>query len=161
MQINIQLKGDILKKLPSVSAFATQKLRDGVIKASTLLQEDSIRNAPSSTGTLRRSIRREIFGQGLSAVIFPSVDYAVKLHGDGSRQRSSPFTIPAREAQEGGTLYRWAKKKGMNPWAIRASIAKRGIRLNPWMYETSKQDEPKVEEIFKIALGEIASSMAD
>lgn len=155
------MKGELLRKLPAISQNALKELQTGVIRASTLLLEDSVKNAPSSTGTMRRSIRREIFGGGLSATIFPTVDYALRLHGDGSRSRSRPFTIPSSEAQPGGSLYRWAKKKGLNPYAVRASIKKKGISLNPWMFETSKSDEKQVEEIFGGALKNIAAQMAD
>lgn len=161
MNISIQMKGDLLKKLPSIGQKALKELQAGVIKASTLLMEDAVQNAPSSTGTLRRGIRREIFGGGLSATIFPTSDYAVRLHGDGVKKRSAPFTIPGKEALPGGTLYRWAKKKGINPWAVRGAIKKKGMALNPWMFETSKKDEKKVEEIFRGTLKNVAAQMAD
>lgn len=161
MNLNVRIEGKILDKLKTAPKSVRSDIKAGVLTASTLLMEASIRNAPASTGNLRKGIRRELSGSGLSASIFPTADYAFRIHGDGERQRSEPFWIPSREAQPGGTLYRWAKKKGMNPWAVRAAIAKRGIKLNPWLFKTSQQNEGKVEEIFSRVLDKIAGSLAD
>lgn len=163
MEIKIQIKGDILKKLKSASKDVRDIVVDGIRDASTLLMEDSIRNAPASTGNLRKSIRREIDERGLRATIFPSAKYGFFLHGpiDKSRERSKPFMIPAKEARAGGTLYRWAKKKGMNPWAVRASIAKKGIKFNPFLTKTAEADQGKVRDIFKRTLNQIAAHLAD
>ena len=32
-------------------------------------------------------------------------------------------------------LKKWARIRGVNPWAVRASIAKKGTKANPWMSE--------------------------
>ena len=159
MELSVKLEGRVLEKLKNAPETTKNEIRKGVLDASTLLLEQSVRNAPSSTGTLRKSMRRDIATGGLRATIFPSVDYAFGLHGDGTKPRSNPFFIPSREAREGGSLYRWAKKKGMNPWAVRASIARKGIKHNPWLFETSQQNEGKVKDIFVSVVNRIARSL--
>jgi hypothetical protein len=69
--------------------------------------------------------------------------------------------IPAREAKEGGTLYRWAKKKGMNPWAVRASIAKKGVKRNRYLKRAADGSTLGVRSIFEDALGKLAASFGD
>ena len=159
----MQLQGEILKKIKIADKTSRSVFQDAMRDASTLVMESTIRTAPGSTGTLRKSIRREISGSGLQAAIFPVVEYGVFLHGpfEGSGGRSRPFTIPAREAQEGGTLYRWAKKKGMNPWAVRASIKKRGIKFNPFLKKAADESENGVQAIFEKSISDLAAKLAD
>ena len=159
----MKLEGPILAKLQRASITAKNAVVDAMRDASTFVMEAAIRETPASTGNLRKSIRREIDKGGLRAFIFPAVDYGVALHGpfEGSAGRSKPFLIPAREAQAGGTLYRWAKKKGMNPWAVRASIAKKGIKFNPFLKRAADASEGGVKLIFEKALAGIANGLAD
>lgn len=159
MELTVKIEGQLRKKLAQAPSIVKSEVQRGVEDASTLLMEESIKTAPKSSSVMSRSIRREL--SDLKAVIFPTVDYAFFLHGDETRERSAPFLIPAKEATEGGTLYRWAKKKGMNPWAVRASIAKRGIKHNPWLFKTAKANEGKVKEIFGGVLEKISVALGD
>ncbi|HOB89786.1 MAG TPA: hypothetical protein PKG74_00435 [Candidatus Colwellbacteria bacterium] len=163
MELKLQLEGDVLKKIKVANEKTRQLFKDAVRDGSTLMMESAIRSTPASTGNLRKSIRREISGSGLRATIFPSVVYGAFLHGEfqGGPAYSKPFTIPAREAREGGTLYRWAKKKGLNPYAVRASIAKKGIKHNPFLKAAAEESTPGVQAIFERALDKLAASLGD
>lgn len=164
MELKLEIDGKVLEKL-KIADRTTRAIFQGAVRdGSTLMHEQAIRTAPASTGNLRKSIRREISGSGLRAEIFPSVVYAASLHGsfDGN---DGPFTpprhIPAREAREGGTLYRWAKKKGMNPWAVRASIAKKGVKRNRYLKKSADESTPGVQVIFEKALDSLATTLGD
>lgn len=161
MELRVQLHGDVLKKLAVAGPKAKSAIIDGVADASKLLWNRAITTAPASTGNLRKSIRRDFLAGGLKATIYPTVDYALRLHGDGKAARSAPFTIPVQEAQKGGTLYRWAKKKGLNAMTIRAVIAKRGIRHQPWLRDAAKDNEKNVVKIMTGALRTITRALAD
>lgn len=159
----MQLQGAIMEKIKIADKTSRSVFQNAMRDASTLVMETSIRSTPAATGTLRKSIRREISGSGLQAAIFPVVDYGVFLHGpfESEGGRSRPFTIPAREAQEGGTLYRWAKKKGANPWAVRAAIKKRGIKFNPYLKKAADESENGVQAIFEQSISTLADKLAD
>ena len=163
MNLTVQLQGDLLKKIQSIGGEAKQIIVSAVKDASTQLMEDTMNNAPRSSGALMQSMRREITNQGLTATIFPTVQYAYELHGEDKRrgEMSAPMLIPSRDAKEGGPLYRWAKKKGLNPWAVRASIAKKGHKYQPWIKETADKDSEMVKETFANALNTIAERLGD
>lgn len=163
MEIKLHIEGKVLEKIRVGDRKTREIFQDAVRDGSTLMMENTIRETPASTGNLRKSIRREITGSGLKATIFPSVQYGEFLHGtfDGGAAMSKPFTIPAREAAPGGTLYRWAKKKGLNPYAVRASIAKKGIRHNPYLRRAADSSTGGVQTIFETALTRLSESFAD
>jgi hypothetical protein len=163
MELTMKVEGPILSKLANAPASAKAALQAGMLDASTYTMEASIRETPASTGTLRKSIRREFSNDGLTAAIFPAVDYGAFLHGpfDSAGGRSRPFTIPAKEAMPGGTLYRWAQKKGMNPWAVRASIAKKGVKFNPYLKRAADDSSDGVKNIFVGVLDKIAATLGD
>ena len=164
MELTLQIDGKVLEKI-KVADKTTRSIFQGAVRdGSTVMHETAIKETPASTGNLRKTIRREISGSGLRASIFPSAVYGASLHGnfDGSDGAfTPPRTIPAREAREGGTLYRWAKKKGMNPWAVRASIAKKGVKRNRYLSRASEQSEKPVRVIFEDALETLASKLGD
>lgn len=161
MQLRVSFVGKILDKMKTIRADARQELVDSVRDASTLLLEMTIREAPASTGNLKKSLRREILNDGLTASVFTDLNYAMFLHGDGMSDRSRPFTIPAKEAMAGGTLYRWAAKNSLNPWAVRWGIHLRGIRHNPFMQKTADMHQPELKEILGKSLGKIVAHLSD
>jgi hypothetical protein len=161
MQLGVTFKGKLISKLKDARSNARRLVERGVLDASTFLMEATIRETPASVGNLRKSIRREITGEGLRAAIFTDLEYGMKLHGDGIAQRTRPFTIPEIEAQPGGTLYRWAKKKGMNPWAVRASIRRKGIKHNPFMKRAAEQSEEGIVKILGRAAEDVVNWLAD
>lgn len=159
----MKIEGKVVQKIAQSGPKAKEIFADAMRDASTDVMEETIRQAPASTGNLRKAIRRELSESGLHAEIFPSVQYGEALHGDfdSSETFSPPRTIPAREAQAGGTLYRWAKKKGMNPWAVRASIKKKGVRYNRYMKRASANTESSVKKIFEGAIEKFARHLSD
>jgi hypothetical protein len=164
MELKLEIEGKVLEKVKIMGRESRSIFQDAVRDGSTIMMENSIREAPKSTGNLRKSIRREISGSGLRAEIFPSVVYGASLHGnfDGTDGNfTAPRTIPAREAQEGGTLYRWAKKKGINPWAVRASIKKKGVKRNRYLKRASEVSTDGVKKVFEAALDRLANFMGD
>lgn len=164
MELKLEIQGKVLEKLKNADSKTKSIFQRAVVEGSTLMMENSIRETPASTGNLRKSIRREIYGGGFTAAIFPSVEYGFDLHGsfdESDGPYTKPHLIPAREAMEGGTLYRWAKKKGMNPWAVRASIKKKGVKRNRFLKRAADESTDGVKRIFEDALSSLAGAFAD
>jgi hypothetical protein len=157
MELTVKLEGKVLEGLKKASAESRRMIQKGIEDSSEILFNKAVTEAPASTGILAKSIRREI--SELRATIFPTVGYAYQLHGPEGEERSAPFTIPAKEAKPGGTLYRWATKKGLNPWPIRKSIAKKGIKHQPWLRRVSEENEGNVEKIFVKVIDGIANQV--
>lgn len=156
----IKIEGRLLEQLPKAGAFGDKTVYDALGQASGYVWQKSIENAPKSDGILAQSIRRDLNPH--FAKIGPTVKYAAYLHGDpnSSATHSEPHYIPVREAQAGGTLYRWATKHGMNPYAVRAAIAKRGTKFQPFLTRTLKETEGDVQKYFEAALEKIANFLA-
>lgn len=161
MQINLKLQGQFLDKVAKAPAEAKSIIEDGLVDASTHLFQTSQENAPASTGALRQGMREEIQRDKLRAEIYPSSKYAMFVHGPGGEGRTKPHWIPGKEAMAGGALYRWAKKKGANPWAVRAAIAKKGTKFQPWLEKTAKSEEGKVLAIISSSIQNIARFLGD
>jgi hypothetical protein len=163
MELKMKFDGKVMAKIKNADRGVREVFAGSMAEASTEVMEASIREAPAATGNLRKSIRRELTNGGLRAEIFPSVTYGERLHGpfEGGSGYSRPFTIPAREAMPGGTLYRWGKKRGINPWAVRATIKKRGVKHNPYMRRAAKKTNSAVKEIFAGALRKLAENFGD
>lgn len=89
------------------------------------------------TGELRRSVRYTFSTATLSAVIEPTSEYADEVEFGG----------PARyiSVAEGTSLRDWADLKGINPWALRNSIAKKGVVAHPFVGPTFDKMKPVVE----------------
>lgn len=161
MQIDVKLQGPLLEKITNAPAKTLRFIQQGLADASTFLFEKSQENAPKSMGKLKQGMRREIDFDSLRAEIWPSTEYAAFVHGPGGEGRTRPHLIPLKEAQEGGTLYRWAKKKGANPWAVRAAIAKRGTKYQPWLQKTAEMENDKVLAIISDAIQNVSKFLSD
>lgn len=161
MEVKITFTGNFWDKIKKGEAQSKIEIERGLREAATHLYEKSIENAPASTGQLRQGMKQDINTMALTAEIYPSSQYAIFVHGPGGEGRTTPHAIPVREAAPGGSLYRWAKKKGMNPWAVRASIKKRGTKYQPWLEKTAKEEENKVVQFVDNALERIAKFLTD
>lgn len=89
-----------------------------------------------ATGDLRRDIKYKMTGR-LSAVVGSQLARAEWLEeGAGPRWVS---------VKEGSPLRRWADMKGINPWAVQKSIAKKGTKAHPFVKPTFQVMRPRVE----------------
>jgi hypothetical protein len=89
------------------------------------------------TGQLRGSIRYVVSPLRIQAVIKPEVNYAEPVeHG------SKPHLV---SVAEGTPLRAWAKLKGINPYALQHSIAKKGTKPHPFVEPTYRKMKPVVE----------------
>lgn len=54
----------------------------------------------------------------------------------------------------------WAKKKGLNPWAVAKSISKKGTKANPFFARAINNATDGVNEEFKNAMKSITAELA-
>lgn len=149
----LEVGGNLLKNGPKAERIVVGSLREALNKASGLLYRAVLDETPTSTGTLKKAMARD-FPEPLAARIFPQVQYALYVH-EGTR----PHGIPAAELGPGGSLARWAKKKGLNPYAVAKSIAVRGTKANPWMARTAERERPNVERELAGGLDDAARNL--
>lgn len=121
-----------------------------VESGAVLVQREMRLAAPIAvTGQLRGSIRYVYSPETLSAVIAPSVDYAVDVEGG-----TAPHEV---SAEPGSSLAAWARQKSLDPYEIQHGIALHGTKAHPFVQPTYDKTKPIVED--NIAAG--ISSMVE
>lgn len=140
--INVKINGlnklsKIAEKYPAVS----EKYINTAISRSLLrIWGQEKQEAPFGVGGLLRENWQTSFGrfEGFLKALSP---YAVFVH-EGTRPHMPPVDA----------LAAWAKKKGINPWAVAKSIAKKGTKANPFLQRAVDKTARDVEGEFKRAL---------
>jgi HK97 gp10 family phage protein len=91
------------------------------------------------TGDLRRTVHYVFQADGAVAVE-PTASYAEYVE-----KGTKPHFVSVKP---GTPLYRWAMQKGIPPFALKASIAKKGTKPHPFIQPTYDIMEPKVQRLF-------------
>lgn len=152
--ITVQIVG--LEKLQGGVAAGPATLAREVrtaMTAGSLLIEGTARSlAPKDTGRLGGSITHAITGGGanLTSKIGPSVAYG--LYAEKGR---GPGRMPPVAAIEG-----WARRHGMNPFALARSIARKGTKGKPYMRPAFEQNVGRVTSLFEKVGAVVVSRMA-
>jgi hypothetical protein len=121
---------------------APEKLRAGVSRlvegaAIDVQREMRIAAPVAVTGQLRKSIRYTFTPSFLRAEVSPNVPYAERVEKGGPPERVS--------VKPGTPLRAWAEHKGLNPYAVRNSIARKGTKEHPFVEPTYDKMKPVVE----------------
>lgn len=116
----------VFRELPRRSIFVVNQL----IEASAIDVQREMRKKVNvgATGSTRRSIKYRLDRTNLSAEIYPDSPHAEALE-KGTRPHWT-------SVKEGTPLRQWADHKGINPWAVQASIAKKGTKAHPFVRPT-------------------------
>lgn len=151
--ITMKIAGKFLEAIKGHDKVIRELQHEAVKEASTVVWNQTTQNAPfGSSGQLRKGIRREVFPT--KATITPSSEYAVAVHGG-----TAPHAVSKSALIQGGSLYRWAKKRGMNVYAVANSIKKKGTKANPFMANSIKETASEVQDIFKRILGKATQKL--
>lgn len=116
----------VFRELPTRSLFVVNQLIEG--SAIDVQREMRTRVSVGATGDTRRRIKYVLNKANLSAEIYPDVPHAEALE-KGTRPHWT-------SVKEGTPLRQWADHKGINPYAVQASIAKRGTKAHPFIIPT-------------------------
>lgn len=111
-------------------------IKDGLIEAGTEIVKTERGEAPHDTGNLQRQIGFEF--QPFKISVTPNANYSAPVH-EGSRPHMPPVEA----------LKSWAKKRGINPWALARSMEKKGTKANPFVTRTAEKIEDKINKIFQ------------
>ena len=60
----------------------------------------------------------------------------------------------------GTALIPWANKKGLNPWAVAHSIARKGTKANPFFHRAIESAAPHIQDDFKDAFDDAMKELA-
>ena len=123
-------------------------MKDAVISAAKDIQREEVKQAPHDTGNLQRSIQFRY--QPIQAIIEPVANYATYVH-----EGTKPHHPPVRAIQG------WALKRGINPFALAKSMARKGTPPNKFVERTVENVGPKVSKYFETALEKIVNVLAE
>ena len=131
---------------------AVRRLMQLVEGATIDVQGEMRRNAPVAvTGHLRGGIKYTINQARFEGKVEPDVNYAAPVEY-GSR----PHWVSVRP---GTPLNRWAKQKGISPYAVQRSIARKGTRAHPFVKPTYVTMKPRVERQIIAGMSQFAQEL--
>lgn len=144
--IEIQGFNELVAWSEKYPAISEKHVNLAISRALVRVLGEEKRQAPVHTGNLRDNWRLDIGRfQGRLASNAP---YARDLH-DGS---------PLSKFPTGQQLKAWAAKKGLNPYAVAKSIAKRGhLIANPFFKRAVSEQQANINIEFKKALDSIVA----
>lgn len=143
MQIDLRIEG--LERLqagvaagPATLATAT---RTAMTAGSLLIEGTGRTLAPKDTGRLAGSITFAITGSGanLTSKIGPSVAYGLPVEKGRAAGKMPPVAA----------LMGWASRKGIDPYALAKSIARKGIKPKPFMQPAFEGNRVRVVSLFE------------
>lgn len=140
---------EMLASAPDVVQKTIRELVEG--SAIDVQREMRIAAPIAVTGDLRRSVRYTFTPATLSAEITPAIDYAGDVEYGGKARYVS--------VAEGTPLRAWAEQKGINPYALRNSIAKKGTKAHPFVEPTYIKMKPVVEESISSGITEMVEGL--
>jgi len=113
-------------------------VKKGLFIAGKQIQSTARDLVPVDTNALRLSISSDLIGSTeLSQVIGPTQPYGKQIE-----QGRPPGTKVSPQALMG-----WAKRKGLNPYAVAKSIEKKGSPAQPFMFPAAEQEADNVHSI--------------
>lgn len=154
MRIDVRIEG--LERLQAGAAAAPATLASEVrtsMTAGSLLIEGTARSlAGKDTGRNAGSITHRISGSGanLTSRIGPSTAY-----GYFAEKGRRPGKMPPVSAVEG-----WARRKGIDPFVLARSIARKGTKGKPYMVPSFQQNQGKVVKLFEGVAKKVVARMA-
>lgn len=151
--IELEVRGikqlsDIVSKYPAVSEkHVTKAIQRSLIR----IQDKAKKSAPFGTsGSLRQNwvIQMGRF-QGALASGAKSNGYP---YGTAIEFGTAPHRIPV---QGNPQFMLWAQRKGLNPYAVAASIAKKGTKPQPFFQKAADDSEQEIERELDKAINDI------
>ncbi len=147
LEIKIPNMAEVAKRFNDMPAEVVRLIDEAIGKGSLYIEGLAKREVGAGhggwdTGRLASSIRTEL--GVLSATVAPHVSYAIYVH-QGTRPHWAPISA----------LAPWAERHGINPYAVQASIARKGTKGNPFMERAAEGAESGVMKIFKDVIDKV------
>ncbi len=146
-EIKVENLDEIRETFRTYPKIADEEIHKGLLESGKLIVKAEKEEAPvGNTAHLRQSIGMKIGNNSITIV--PKKEYAIAVH-----EGTSPHFVSVKNARD--PLRLWAIKKGLNPYAIQKSIAKKGTKANPFVDRTIKKVNDKVRNVFVKVLEKI------
>lgn len=141
---NFKKVQDIASKYPAI---AEKHVNKGIAKIFVRILGGVTKNAPFGvTGHLRDNWETNIGG-------FQGTLRSKQAYGGSVEYGTRPHKV------SGEALKDWAKRRGLNPFAVAKSIAKKGTKANPFLKKTTTELNDKFDEILQQTINDITKDM--
>ena len=142
MAINLRLEGapELARALlRSPEALAAAQAR-AMTRSLLLVEADARRNVRHDTRRLMNSITHEQHGRGTNLVgrVGPSVQYGLYVERGRRPGRRPPVAA----------LRGWARRHGVNPYAVARAIGRRGTRARPFLVPAYLRNAARIVRLF-------------
>jgi len=145
----IEIEG--LKELQGIFTEAPiivgEELQKATMEAGLKIQSLEMKNSPHDTGNLARGIHLDY--QPIQVTIAPQANYA-----SYPEFGTQPHYVSPQQ------LMGWARRHGLNPYAVSKSIQKHGTKAQYYVRNTVGQIGEEVSEIFTNCLGNIIKRLS-
>ena len=139
--IDIQGLAEMQKAFAEAPEKVGKVLEDTTKQAGKDIFREAVKEAPHAFGNLQRSMHMDY--EPVQVKVEPTADYAKDVEFGRPPQNIT--------GQDFVALTKWANKKGINPYAVRASIRKHGTKPNPFMQRTRDKLENPIQDLFRKA----------
>ena len=146
-----------LRKRLKANNLLMTPLRNYFNASGKIIKEKSKEHAPVDTGALKRSIkytRVKNTGRIPNKVkIYASANHASFVHGNPQSKfrMTEPFNRTRPHYPPVKALTGWAKRHGMNPYAVANSIAQKGTPIVPFLKMGYRDSAPERKVLLSIA----------
>jgi len=132
MKVRISGVKETVVKLKAYDARKQQGIRRVVAESAFNIEKTAKKRTPVDTGRLRSSITSDFKDSGFTAETKAAAFYAIYVEFG-----TSPHFPPV------SALRGWAKRHGVNEWAVAKGISKRGTPAQPFLYPAFLQEKPR------------------
>lgn len=145
IDIEIPALGRLLDDLKEAGPYGVRQLKSALNRGAIRVQRAERLEAPRDTSNLAANINIIDLGP-METMISPKANYAEAIHN--GRLPGNPPPASALES--------WARRKGLNPYAVAKSIGRKGTKPNPFVQRAWEAEEAAVNEEFDIAADRVA-----
>lgn len=150
-EIHVENLNEIREVFRRYPIIADEEIQKGLERAGKLITRIEKEEVPIGVSNqLRQSIAMRLMPNNV--VIAPHKNYAVSVH-----EGTPPHYVPVNNPRD--PLRIWAIKKGLNPYAVQKSIAKKGTKPNKFVERTVKKAEGETRQIFSEVLENIITKI--
>lgn len=152
-QVIVQINGlsELQAKMNKYPAISEAHVNKAISRSLVRILGQEKQQAPQGvTGNLYKNWSIDIgrFQGSLKS----NAPYSMAVH-NGTR----PHYVPV---VEGNDFYRWCQSKGLNPWAVAKTIAKKGTKGNPFLQRSVDMERENINREFKTALDGITKELS-
>ena len=154
MPVTLSVKGlvETQRKLEqAIADLHGAPMKDGMRKATLLVEGDAKRLAPVDQGLLRASIASELRTEGVGGRDVVGVVGSAKSYAAVMEVGSKPHWPPI------SALQAWADRHGVSAFVVARAIARRGTKPRLYLQTAFEQNQQKIEDL----IGQAVSGIVD